>query len=207
MRKTVVASFVAMASTCVGGSIYVAPQTSTVQQGGAVSLSVNVSGIADLFAFQFSLRFDPAILQALSVSEGSLFSGVGFSFNPGTIDNNAGTVTFIADSLSGLGVGLAADGALATVTLRTVGGGTSAIALADVVLLDHNLDPIGVTTFGGSTTAIPEPGTSAVAAGLLAVLTFWRFGSGRIRAAPEADCKHNVGQATGLRLPGSVANI
>lgn len=188
MQTVVVAFFLGLASTCTAGSIFIAPRTSTVQPNGSVSISVDVSGVASLFAFQFSLRFDPTIVQTLSVSEGSLFNQVGFSFSPGTIDNNAGRIAFVADSLSGSGPGLSADGSLATVVLRAIGAGTSAITISDVLLLDHNLDPIGVISADGSTTVTPEPSYSIIVASLLAVLAFRGFVSrgghaGSLRAA------------------------
>ena len=106
------------------GTIALAPVDQTVSLGQSVSIDVNVADIADLFAFQFDVFFDPAILSAASVVEGALFSG-GTFFNPGFIDNTAGSITFIADSLSGFGPGISGNGTLTTISFHSIGTGSS----------------------------------------------------------------------------------
>jgi len=146
-------------------TISIQPPSLTVPAGSPVAVHVNVFGLSDLFAFGFDIGFDPAVLSATSVTEGALFSGIGISFSPGFIDNTAGMITFIGDSLSGPGPGLSTDGVLATIHFTPIGVGTSAIDLANVILLDsfgRDLD-IDATTTGGEITvtaaAVPEPAT------------------------------------------------
>jgi general secretion pathway protein D len=128
-------------------------------------LDVNVTGISDLFAFQFDIGFNPAVLSATSVTEGAVFSSAGVSFFPGFIDNVGGTITFVGDSLSGSGPGLSTDGTLATVLFNSIGPGSSSLTLANIVLLDSGLGDITASVSGASVdvtgggAAVPEPGT------------------------------------------------
>src|SRR5258707_577143 len=116
------------------GIISVLP-SSTVLLGNQVSVNVNVAGVSDLYAFQFDIAFNSAVLSAVSVAEGGLFSSVGVFFSPGTIDNAAGTITFIGDFLSGPGPGISTSGTLAQIAFTSIGSGSSGIDLANVILV------------------------------------------------------------------------
>jgi general secretion pathway protein D len=137
--------------------------SATVSSGQTFTVPVSISGVSDLFAFQFDLAFDPTILQLQSISEGSFLSSAGSTiFSPGTIDNTAGTATTTADTLTGLGPGASGSGTLADFTFQAIATGTSALTLSGVILLDSNLDDIPFTTSNGSVTVgnavVPEPG-------------------------------------------------
>ena len=140
-------------------TISVLPSSPTVSIGGSPSVNVNVAGLTDLYAFQFDVVFNPAVLSAVSVTEGSLFSSVGVFFSPGTIDNTAGTITFIGDSLSGPGPGINTNGSLAQILFNAIGTGSSSVALSNIILLDSNLNDITASAVSGSVdvTGVPEP--------------------------------------------------
>src|SRR3954470_5892271 len=73
-----------------------------VEPVAAGSIPVSISGVLDLFAFQFDLAYDPSVVNLVSISEGPFLPSAGGTFFlPGTIDNVAGTATFISDSLLG----------------------------------------------------------------------------------------------------------
>lgn len=143
------------------GTISIQPSATTLTLGSLLSLDVNVAGISDLYAWQFDIAFNPAVLSANNVTEGGLFSSVGVFFSPGTIDNAAGTITFIGDSLSGLGPGISTNGTLAQIAFTSIGSGTSGIDLANVILLDSGLNDVAATPSGAAVTvtATPEPGS------------------------------------------------
>ncbi|MEF7615357.1 tripartite tricarboxylate transporter substrate-binding protein [Aquincola sp. MAHUQ-54] len=125
---------------------------------GVVGIHVGADDVADLFAWQFSLRFDPALLSAASVSEGTFLAAAGHTFfDAGVIDNTAGTVSFVLASLLGPQPGASGTGPLATVLFNAIGNGTAVLSLADVLVLDSNLDAIAVGT-DTITLAVPEPG-------------------------------------------------
>jgi general secretion pathway protein D len=168
------------------------PSSTLPPLGSSFSVDVNITGVTDLYAFQFDIGFNPAVLSAASVSEGSLFSSIGVVFSPGLIDNIGGTITFIGDSLSGPGPGVSTDGTLATITFDTIGVGSSSIDLANIVLLDSSLADIAVTDSGTTVTVatVPEPGSWLLLGSCLVLLFGWivdrrRFGGGA--RAPSDD--------------------
>jgi general secretion pathway protein D len=159
------------------GTISLQPSGSTATLGDAVTVDVNISGLTDLYAFQFDIGFNPAVLSAATVIEGSLFSSLGVFFSPGFIDNTAGTITFIGDSLSGPGPGVSTDGMLATITFNTIGVGSSSIDLANIILLDSSFADIAFTASGTTVTvassAVPEPGSWLLLGSCLVLLFGW----------------------------------
>lgn len=149
--------------------------------GSPVTLSVLIDGITDLYAFQYSLAFNPSLLQVTGVSEGSFLSaGGGTFFGAGTVDNTAGTVSFLFDTLVGSLPGVSGSGTLATISFSAIGGGTSALSFSDVFFYNSLLAPIAVQATNGSLTvsAVPEPAPLAMLALGLAVV-----GLARRRAA------------------------
>ena len=143
------------------GTISIQPSATTLPLGSLLPLDVNVSGVSDLYAWQFDIAFNPAVLSANNVTEGGLFSSVGVFFSPGSIDNAAGTITFIGDSLSGPGPGISTNGTLAQISFTSIGSGNSGIDLANVILLDSGLNDVAATSSGAevTVTATPEPGS------------------------------------------------
>jgi hypothetical protein len=138
---------------------------SNVNVGTTISYDINISNVTDLFAFQFDLTFNPTIVSAVSIAEGSFLSSGGATFPvPGVIDNIGGTITTNADTLIGPS-GVSGSGTLAILTLQGVAAGSSNISLANAILLDSTASPIsnvslqsGSITVNG-TVATPEPGS------------------------------------------------
>jgi general secretion pathway protein D len=46
------------------------PPSQGVRPGQNVSLDVHITGVTDLYAFQFDLAFNPAVLSAVRITEG-----------------------------------------------------------------------------------------------------------------------------------------
>jgi general secretion pathway protein D len=167
--------------SCAGssaGTITAVASSSNVPVGQPLAIDIRVGGISDLFAFQFDIVFDPAILSATSVGEGNLFSGIGVAFSPGFIDNGTGTIAFIGDSLSGPGPGVSSDGILAQILFNAIGPGVSTVSLANVILLDSGLSDITATSEAASVavTGVPEPATIVlVVPGFVALAALRRF--------------------------------
>lgn len=135
-----------------------------VTVGSFFDVFVEIADVTDLYAFEFDLGFDPLILRADSVTEGSflLSSGGSTTFISGTIDNISGLVSFIANSLTGPGPGVTGDGSLVGIRLQALAAGPSSLTLSEVILLDSEND-ISFTISDGSITvagnAVPEPCT------------------------------------------------
>jgi hypothetical protein len=146
----------------------VSPGSETL--GNSFTVNITVTGAVDLYAFQFDLDFDPTILQATSVTEGAFLPSGGTTiFVPGTIDNTAGAVSSVADTLVGSIPGVNGNGDLVDIAFDAVGAGTSALTLANEIFLDSILTDITDTiTFTESTvtvstgTSVPEPNTLAL---------------------------------------------
>ena len=144
-------------------TVSVLPVTQIVNTGQSVSVGVYVTNVTDLYAFQLDISFDPRLLSASAVTEGSLLPGAGTtSFLPGTIDDVAGTIVFNADSLIGAIPGVTGGGVLLTVDFNALNGGVSAINLANVFLLDSTFVNISETNANGAVTVqgtaiTPEP--------------------------------------------------
>ena len=157
------------------------PPSQGVRPGQSFSLDVHITGVTDLYAFQFDLAFNPAVLSAVSITEGAFLPGGGATFFiPGAIDNAGGTITFTADSLLGPPPGASGSGIFATIDFQALALGTSPVTLANVILLDSSLAEITPSTVDGSvtvTTAMPEPSTSLLlATSLIGLLGYdwWR---------------------------------
>jgi hypothetical protein len=134
-------------------------------------LTVSARDIVDLYAYQFTLNFDPALLTAFAGTEGSFLpTGGSTFFSPGDIDNSAGTVTFVLSTLLGSIDGVDGSGDLATFSFDVEQGGSASFSLSDVLLLDSTgeIIPVDVRDL---VAPVPEPASSwLVVMALLAVL-------------------------------------
>lgn len=144
--------------------------------GQQVQIPVMISGVSDLYAFQFDIKFGSKIAMAVTVTEGAFLHGGGPTlFIPGTINNLAGTILFNAGSLLGNVQGVSGSGILAWLTFSGLHTGNTRITISNVILLDSNLHAIPFTTKSGrlQVGAVPEPATGA-----LMVLGFFAIGLG-----------------------------
>jgi len=165
-----------VAPTCVYAIpiISIQPPTPTVTAGQTFSLDVDIAAVADLYAFQFDIGFDPALLSAVSISEGPFLpSGGATIFFPGTIDNFAGTIAFNADSLVGAIPGVTGNGTLLTIDFVALAAGISSIDISNEVFLDSSFNAIAVDN-AGATITIPAPSTLALFAAILPLGTWIR---------------------------------
>lgn len=166
----------------------VSPSSVNVTQGAIVTVDFLISQAVDLYAFQFGVSFDPAVLTALTVSEGSFLSSAGTgNFVEGFVDNDLGTILFMANSLSGPVTGISGAGTLLSVTFGAEAIGSSAISiLFDSLQLDDLLDsnlasmlidpetgeyvPPSVTNGTVTVSAVPVPPTTVPEPSTLAML-------------------------------------
>jgi hypothetical protein len=127
--------------------------------GQVVELDVQLTDVTDLYSYQFSLSFDPTVLQASSVTLGDFFGGT-FS-STGSIDNAAGTISFVYSSLLGAIPGISGSGSLGTIAFQAIGAGNADIAFFDTLLLDSGQLDIATTLNPGTlqVSAVPEPST------------------------------------------------
>lgn len=163
--------------------ISVEPSVTSTILGGAFTVLVDISGVTDLYAYQLDLMYSPAVLAVQSVTEDAFLAQGGSTFFvAGTIDNVGGDVSNNADTLETAISGVSGDGILLDFDFLAVGPGTSDVDLANVELLDSNLNDIAFTTQGSSVSVTPEPS----AAELLLFGLFWAIWACRRNGASPA---------------------
>lgn len=133
--------------------------------GGSFKVDVIGKDFLDLYAFNFTLSYNPTLIRAVSVNEGSLLPSAGSTFFiPGFIDDMAGGVVFTGDALLGAIVGASGSGSLATVRFEAITEGISNLSLSDLLFLDSSFNDIAIATEdlqvairGSSEHSVPEP--------------------------------------------------
>ena len=100
-----------------------------IHTGDTFTLDINAETVFDLAGWQFDIAFDPAILEAIDVSEGNFLKTGGTTFfQSGNIDNVAGKITGLnAARLSTQGVG--GTGTLLEVRFKAKAAGETELAL------------------------------------------------------------------------------
>jgi len=136
---------------------------SSVQVGGDTSLTVTLSdgaAVNSVAGFQFDLDFNPAVLQATSITENGYFANNGLiGLTTADINNMAGTITLIADA-AGTPEDPGTGDPLVTVAFSAVGSGSSPISLVNVIISGPQLNTIPATeanTAVNVTGSAPEP--------------------------------------------------
>jgi hypothetical protein len=146
------------------GTVAINPPVSTVFTGQTFFVDVNAtlsSSDPDLYGFQFDIGFDPTILRAIGVTEGSFLTGGGTTFwiDP-SIDNVGGNISCIADTLLGSIAGATGSGVLARLEFQALAAGASPLNILNGQFSNSLLSPVNMTYQGGSVdvqTPVPEP--------------------------------------------------
>ena len=102
MRISVVVILLsAMITSAFGAAVLsVQPVSSVVGPGSNFTLFVKISGVTDLYDYQFDITYVPSVISAGSITEdGFLSSGGATFFIPGTIDSVNGVIANTADAL------------------------------------------------------------------------------------------------------------
>ena len=151
-------AFVFVLGSVHAGTILVSPATANVGVGQFFEVDVDVNSITDLYAYQFDLSFNPAVLQATSITEGDFL----------------GTITENADSLETAIAGVSGSGTLVEFEFEAIAPGISQNQISNVFLLDSNLEGINADIADGAVTVnivtTPEPSCAVlVALGVVAL--------------------------------------
>ena len=175
-RSSALLMCLGLAGPALAQQLSISASPNPVQTGQTFSVDVMISGITDLYGYQFSLSFDPALLHANSSSEGSFLSSAGSTFgDPGTIDNTGGMLSSAFYVLNGAVPGATGSGMLIHMSFTALAAGTATLNFSDVIFQNSALADIAVTAQPGTVavTAVPEPASLAL---LMAGLGFvaWR---------------------------------
>ena len=100
-----------------------------IHTGDTFTLDISAENVTDMAGWQFDIAFDPAILEAINVSEGNFLKTGGTTFfQGGSIDNVAGKITGLsAARLSAQGV--SGTGTLLQARFKTKSGGETKLVL------------------------------------------------------------------------------
>ncbi len=163
-------------TTCAfSNTLSVSPASFEVTVGQTFAVDIDVDNVSpDLYAFQFTLGFDPTVVAADSITEGALFADTNDSiFLPGTIDNAGGNTGLTADTLAG-GPAVTGPGTLAVVGFTAIGPGTATFTFSNVQIYDSSLtNPLPVTLVPGTAdVATSEPATVCLLGIALSLMIF-----------------------------------
>ena len=119
------------------------PAIAPVPVGDAFTLNLIVEDITDLAGWQLHITFNPAVLKAVSVSEGNFLSkgGGGTFFQGGSINNTTGAITGLIAARTSVG-GVNGTGTLLLINFEAKAVGEGDLTLHEVKLGDPNGDAI-----------------------------------------------------------------
>jgi Cohesin domain len=150
----------------------------TANVGDTIIVPISIADATDLTSWQFDLAFDPTLVTANSVTEGSFLSAFGFTlFGSGVIDNIAGAISLVTDSYVDLPPDPSGDGVLADIEFTALAPGVSPLTFSNVFLNDSDQGfntTNGQITVGGSSVATPEPKGVILLASVAALLVLFR---------------------------------
>jgi general secretion pathway protein D len=169
-----------------------------VGQSFSISLDIDITAPDNLYAYNFDVSYDPALMKVVQqsgadVAEGPFLGTGGPTFFISGVDDLNGSVSFTAATLLGLVSGITGSGTLASINFLSLAAGTGFFNLSNIQLQSGMLvldptsgEPIDVLTPDipltsiqvgsgsidiNSVTAVPEPATLLLAGtGLLMVV-------------------------------------
>jgi hypothetical protein len=131
-------------------TVSVSPSSVTVPVNQTFTISVTVTGVSDLYGWEFQLGWNSTLLNALNVSEGPFLKAGGSTFFTYEVDASAGNMiidcTLTAPSATH---GVSGDGTVGTVTFYATNVGQCSLDLHDVNLADSSDRPIPCQAVGG----------------------------------------------------------
>ncbi|MDY6834432.1 MAG: CARDB domain-containing protein [Chloroflexota bacterium] len=154
VSSIVVPSHIAMANP--GASMSVNPETQAVDPGDTFALSAYIWSDEDTMSAQTGLRFDPDVLECLSVANGGYYSGgLQIPTNP-NIDNDNGEVEVTMVGLLGAAQG-PGEGDFLVYEFEALQDGVANIELLDVIISNADGQAIGDLTVNNGQVVVGTP--------------------------------------------------
>jgi hypothetical protein len=170
--KILVYLMIALLMTPLGGlvevkaafpQVFVDPPHQTINAiGNVFTVNVSISGVVNLYAYEFKLYYNSTALNGTSVAEGPLLEKSGQTpfFYPVTFSdhyNSTYGVVWIDSTLQGNATGVDGDGVLTIIRFNATAIGNSIpLYLRDVKLSDPQANSIPYVSSDGTVTVIPE---------------------------------------------------
>jgi hypothetical protein len=145
----VVLAYVILSSQTRATVLSVEPKTVQEVTGQDFTVNVSVSKVADLYAWQIALSWNPSLLNVTSVTEGPMLKSSGNStfFSP-LVNNAAGNLSALCTRVLSFGssvTGVSGDGTLMTVQFEVIGSGACDLNLYDTQLFNSKDSAISYT--------------------------------------------------------------
>jgi len=132
---------ITLESTSLEATVYVDPSTTTAEVSQEFSVNISISNVTDLYGWEFRLRWNSTLLDALNVTEGDFLKAYNDTLFVINMNNTAGYVR-AACTLIGSIPGVNGSGTLATVKFYVETLGECVLDLYDTKLVSSTEQPI-----------------------------------------------------------------
>ena len=146
-----------------GAAVCVLPDFASVPKGTSLFADIDVQGASNLGGFEFTLSYDPGVLNATGVIQGTFLGATGRIVNCLTPHFSVGSVEWTCVTLGDSPPGPNGNGILARVRFDAVEQGSSVLHLSDVTLVDVQANVLAATTVDGSRDVGPCAGVCPTA--------------------------------------------
>jgi hypothetical protein len=125
---TIVAAFMMTPGAPPSSAISLVPTTGPYYIGDYFNVNVMCTPGTPIKAYEFKITFNPVYLQAMQVSEGTMFTGYQTFFNAGIINNTGGSIKNIYGLIIGQGL-VSTPGQLVSIQFKVKAAGSSAVTI------------------------------------------------------------------------------
>lgn len=152
-------------------SIYVAPPTITATVGQTFVISINVSEVVGLYGWEFKLKWNSTVLDALNVTEGEFLKSSHDTFFQPIINNTLGCI-LVDCTLLGDIPGVNGSGILTLVEFRVERVGESILDLYDTKLVNSDVESIPHQSMDGYFQSLGKWETAFIDSGRYPIIDF-----------------------------------
>lgn len=136
--------------------VFISPESKDVLINNSFSVEVNISTLSQVYAVDFTLVFDPNVIEVVGVVEGNFLKKDGASTYPIiNIKKTEGKIDF-ANTRFGTISGVTGDGTLAKIDFKAVKAGKSGIEFVKFIAVDPSLNEIFISSINGTVNVLGE---------------------------------------------------
>jgi len=139
-----------------GAVISLSPSSTSVKVNDTFAVNVMISGVTDLFGYEFKISYVNTFMTLQSITKGSFFPNINMNVYKSQINGTGGYVWY-AIALIAPEAGKNGDGTLATLTFKAVSTVTnSPLTFTLLYLSNSTAQPIIYAQTGGLVTIVPQ---------------------------------------------------